>query len=388
MIHNYAADRLPVNYSDRSARVYTDSGRLEVRLCNVSKACVNSYKGFEIPNWEILGLDAQKDYNMLRHPDELEKAVSTFNMIPVIFNHPEFADTPDNPAEDKIGTTGSDAVFEYPYVKVTLSFWDAGAIAGIESGQYKELSSGYAYDADMTSGEFEGQHYDGIMRNIRANHVAQVRKGRVGSDVVVNDSINEEDERMKMNKDAISTAIKSAMPSVSDEEHAKLTSALLDLWSKHEGAEAEMMTGDEASKPEDKPSNKPEEKPMDEKPQVTGDSGMIQISKDSLNEMIIAATLEARAAERAELNAWQSAKNKVNPMFGDIAGDSAEEVFRNALKLKGIATDSIKEIAALETLVDVLAQSHTAQASQETTHIVSDSAPVDHEKINKLFGGK
>jgi len=58
------------------------------------------------------------------------------------------------------------------------------------------LSAGYYYTADMTPGTYEGVAYDGVMRNIRFNHVALVVEGRAGSDVVVGDSM----ENLTMNR--------------------------------------------------------------------------------------------------------------------------------------------------------------------------------------------
>jgi hypothetical protein len=40
----------------------------------------------------------------------------------------------------------------------------------------------------MQPGVYEGQHFDGIMTEIRGNHVALVRDGRAGGDVLVADS--------------------------------------------------------------------------------------------------------------------------------------------------------------------------------------------------------
>src|SRR5258708_19165512 len=69
-----------------------------------------------------------------------------------------------------------------------LSVWDGEAIELIDSEAQKELSSGYRYRADMTPGTFEGEQYDGVMRDIVGNHVALVKEGRAGSDVIVADS--------------------------------------------------------------------------------------------------------------------------------------------------------------------------------------------------------
>lgn len=176
-----ALDRAPEN------RTYDTFGKLHVRVSNIAKACVSPYKGSEIPNHSALGLDADKVYMLLRSPEELEKAASTFNNIPVLQRHVPV--TPDAPSQEEVvGSTGTDCIWSAPYLTNSLVVWVAEAIAGIESEEEHEISPGYAYKADMTPGSYEGLHYDGIMRNIIANHLALVSQGRQGPDVVVGDA--------------------------------------------------------------------------------------------------------------------------------------------------------------------------------------------------------
>lgn len=176
-----ALDRAPQN------REIDKFGRLHVRLSNVCKAAVNPYRGAEIPGHEALGLDPDRVYQLLRDPEEIAKAASTSNNIQILQIHiPVTADQPQK--EEVVGSTGTDAEWNAPYLTNSLVVWDKEAIAGIDSEEVEELSPGYAYEADMTSGEFEGLHYDGIMRNIVFNHVALVSKGRQGPDIVVGDA--------------------------------------------------------------------------------------------------------------------------------------------------------------------------------------------------------
>lgn len=56
----------------------------------------------------------------------------------------------------------------------------------IEGGK-KELSLGYKCHYDLTPGEWNGQHYDAIQTDLRGNHIALVKQGRMGSDVRVYD---------------------------------------------------------------------------------------------------------------------------------------------------------------------------------------------------------
>lgn len=195
--HGLAFDRATVRTIDAD-------GRMHVEISNISKATVNPYRGSEIPDWEALGLDANRIYFLLRDPHELEKAATTFNNIPLLSKHiPVSAADPQK--EFVVGATGSNASYQAPYLKNSLVVWDAVAIALIESDEQKELSSAYRYRADMTPGVYEGVAYDGVMRDIRGNHVALVEVGRAGPDVVVGDSSTlnpSEIPKMKLSKTA------------------------------------------------------------------------------------------------------------------------------------------------------------------------------------------
>lgn len=183
---------------DKSVRARDSFGRMTVEKSNISKAAVNPYYGREIPNHVALGLEPDRVYMLLRDPEEMAKAVATFNGIQVLWKHDGNLRATNPLPELVVGTTGTDAVFDEPYLRNSLVIWDADAIHAIELDVQKELSSAYAYDADMTSGMFGGVKYDGVMRNIRGNHVALVTEGRAGPDVVVGDSKLLENPKMKL----------------------------------------------------------------------------------------------------------------------------------------------------------------------------------------------
>jgi hypothetical protein len=132
------------------------------------------------------GLDPDRVYQLLRDPDELAKGAPTFNNIPMLSRHvPVTAD--DHKPDLVIGSTGADAVSGAPHLRNSLVIWARDAIDDVEDEKKKELSSAYRYRADMTPGIYEGVRYHGIMRDIVGNHVALVKEGRAGSDVVVGD---------------------------------------------------------------------------------------------------------------------------------------------------------------------------------------------------------
>ena len=168
-------------------RRYDADGRLHILRTPISKATVNPYYGREIPNAAELGLEPERVYYLLRDPGELAKAAPSFARVQLMFKHT--AVSADDPKQDSIaGTIGSEVAFEAPYLIADLCIWDAEAIAGVETETVQELSSSYRYRADMTPGMYEGQRYDGVMRDIQGNHVALVKAGRAGSDVKAADS--------------------------------------------------------------------------------------------------------------------------------------------------------------------------------------------------------
>jgi len=175
-------------------RRYDADGRLHILRTPISKATVNPYYGREIPDSDKLGLEPEQVYYLLRDPGELAKAAPSFARNQLMFVHT--AVSADDPKQGSIaGTIGSDVEFQAPYLIADLCIWDVEAIAGVETDTVRELSSSYRYRADMTPGMYEGQRYDGVMRDIQGNHVALVKSGRAGSDVMAAD--NELEKKME-----------------------------------------------------------------------------------------------------------------------------------------------------------------------------------------------
>lgn len=186
------SDRMALDRSP-SVRNYDADGHLHVTRTPISKANVCEYYGHEIPDAEQLGLQADRKYRLLRHPEELAKAAASSNGKQLLLGHVPVS--ADDPQKDKqVGSTGTDAEYEHPFLYNSLHLHDREGIDAIEDADKnpkhgaKELSSAYRYRADMTPGVYEGAGYDGVMRDIDFNHVALVPEGRAGADVVVGDS--------------------------------------------------------------------------------------------------------------------------------------------------------------------------------------------------------
>lgn len=351
-----AKDRLSLA-QDRSLRSYDQDGRLHVESSNISKATVNPYYGGEIPNYRQLGLEPKKVYYLLRDPEELEKAAPTFNNLPLLNKHiPVSADEPQK--EMIAGTTGSDTVFEDGYLKCSLAVWDAEAIAGIESGEQVELSSAYRYTADMTAGEFEGRHYDGVMRDIVGNHVALVDVGRAGRDVVVSDAdpFNKKENTMKLKAGAkarIQAAVQPLLAQDAELSPDELLQVIGSLNNEVRTAQDDGKelppenvenVGTDGDGQDDGENNtapaedeEPEKTAEDEAPEAPEGGAPKPAQDAAISKMAMDAAIQkAVAAERKRAQALAAAQREVAHIVGDVAMDNAADVYKFALEQSGI----------------------------------------------------
>ena len=173
---------------EASTRRKDANGFLHVGLSPITKEQVVDYYGIEIPDWKDLGLEPTKKYRGYRPADEIQKGAETFNGLPLLLDHhPESAEKPQK--EHRVGSVGTDAEWKEPYLFNTMTITDKAAIDAVENGDYRQISCAYRYAPDFTPGEFSGDPYDFVMRDIQGNHVALVQKGRAGPDVIVADSV-------------------------------------------------------------------------------------------------------------------------------------------------------------------------------------------------------
>ena len=188
-----------VSFRD-SVRSIDDNGFLHVAISNISKEQVAPYMGHEIPNYERLGLKPDEIYHVYRPAEELKKAVISSNGIPIQLDH--HADYADAPAKNtRVGSTGTDGIFNAPYLQNSLHIQDSDAIKRINDGSMRELSLGYRYTPVKKSGVFGGEKYDLVMTDISCNHLALVEEGRAGHDVIVKDSKLEINEDQSMDQE-------------------------------------------------------------------------------------------------------------------------------------------------------------------------------------------
>jgi hypothetical protein len=407
-----------------SVRRVDENGFLHVEMSNISKANVCGYFGQEIPGWRDMGLDPNREYQLYRDPEELTRAAPSFNNLFLLSEHlpvmPE-----ELPKELIIGSTGTDATFEAPYLKNSLVVQDAAYIDAIGAGRQRELSCGYRYRADMSPGVTpEGLQYDGVMRDIIGNHVALVIEGRAGPDVVVGDEVMKLKSRTAL---MISGALQSHIrpllaadakvdiaPALADVTSAsmaadgapkELAAKIAKLVKPHLAADASLdadalagyiasitplamdedkideLAGDEDEDDDDKTANDedPDAKEKGDGDDLCEDGDDEDDDKkpamDSATVKKLIAAAEQRGAARTA--AIEVAKRDVMPHVGEVIGmDSAEAIYGFALKSKGVDTKGVPA-SAFKAMVKMLPTDKP---------MATDSRPAFGEgKLAKMF---
>ena len=401
---------------DFTARTYDNVGRLHINRSHISKACVNPYYGREIPGWEALGLDPDKIYYLLRDPEELKKGASTFERIPILSKHVPVS-AKDLPTELIVGSVGSDVEFLYPYLDADTSYWDATAIAGIETDQVREHSCAYHYTPVMSPGIFEGVHYDGVMTEIKGNHLALVEAGRAGSEVLAADSKLGElpMKQTKLGK-ALTVALTTAFPKLGaklamdsslptlkligearhttfDKAEATKQILALDAEAPKEQVKAVMDALVDVDDPEPtKKENEGEEEPAkdckecggkdskhakdckmgkdkaakdaeedDEEDDDKEEKKAAKDKKGAKDKAAMDAAIDLKVdAFKVQLREADEARREVRPVVGEvIAQDSAEQIYGFALDYMKVERKGVTGVPALKALF-TLAKSHQA----------------------------
>jgi hypothetical protein len=392
-----------------TARTFDENGYLHVSTSNITKEQVVPYIGNTIPGWQDLGLKPKAIYQIYRPAEEIEKAVDTFNGLPLSLDHWEM-DASNMPKDKIVGSLGTDAAFDAPYLTNSLTVTDADAIERIKSGEFRDLSAGYLCDVVMESGIFDGKSYDGRMKNIRGNHVALVREGRAGHDVRVADSAMEGGENM-------GNAWKTLF--------FELTEAL-----KNGGDTVEEIKKEEIMKEDSAPDMTNTSPAVENAPEVateTKDEEPVDVLADELREAMKAAGLdpEDKAAQKAfiagmayrEANdakeeapaedackakdeetadacakdsapvfdkamaaALYAAAEEVAPYVGKISNpfafDSAADIYKKALDAKGVEVAGV-DPSAFGAMVKMLTKAAP----------IMDAAPVEEDPMNDILRG-
>lgn len=107
---------------------------------------------------------------------------------PLTNGHPDTFVNADNWKQHAIGDVGDEFLRDGEFIRVPIKLMDGEAIKQVRAGKV-QLSVGYTSDILWEAGKTQdGQDYDAIQENIRANHVALCDRARGGPMLSIGDS--------------------------------------------------------------------------------------------------------------------------------------------------------------------------------------------------------
>lgn len=143
-----------------------------------------------------------------RSPEEVfaEAAVDSLRVAPLTNDHPSEMVNLDNAKELVVGyPSGVVENVDNKFTKTHIIVFDKDTIKDIENGR-REISLGYSAKLELVSGEYNGEKYDAVQKEIKINHIALVDRARGGPELrlrtdsafqIINDS-EKEGESMKI----------------------------------------------------------------------------------------------------------------------------------------------------------------------------------------------
>jgi hypothetical protein len=322
---------------------------------------------------------------LYRDPVELEKAAPTFRNLQLLAMHTRVTAN-DAKKHITVGTVG-DVSFDGKYlVADQLTVWDASGIKLVETEEARELSSSYHYRAEMTPGvSLDGVAYDGVMRDIKGNHVALVREGRAGHDVAVNDALPSELSKMFKRPHLLALLIARGIVEQPTDETARvaLDEKLSAMTAKDADPDEDMEDDPENPGKRRKKANPGPGRAgvaggalaSDEQIAVAVDAAIKAkgyVSADEAQRLANDAAARAETNAVARVNALHTARDAVKPLVGVVALDSADAVYEFALKQSGVALDGVHASAYPALVAQVVARKSATPAPAK--HVIAADA--------------
>lgn len=243
----------------------------------ISKAGIFEYYGRNID----ASLEPDKLYRVLRAPEELSRpeTIESFKLVPWIDEHvmlgPDGSgmEAPENKGIE--GVIGENVYYDASsgYLRANIKVFSNNMQELHQAGK-RELSAGYRCKYKKIAGVWNGQPYDVIQTDIRGNHLALVKQGRMGPDVAVLDHLFQftfdareapmaMDPEMKKEMDALTKAVADGIKAMD----AKLDEGMKAIDKRAKDAEEKMdkECKDRAAKDADEDKKEEEKKAEDKK---------------------------------------------------------------------------------------------------------------------------
>lgn len=227
-----------------------DTGKMTVFNCPITAEAVDTYLGREVPDFEQLGLEPDKQYGVYRPFAEIEKAAPFFAGAELYRGHITDPTDIENNAKRLVGSVVGDLEARDGKLFSTLKINDPEAVGLIVDEICKELSCGYYYVPVLEAGVFNGRAYQIKMTDIKPDHVALVPEGRVDGALVVDSDLTDNHK-----KRGVLMSLLGELKDALGIEERKLTGgteAGREAFEKREETAKNELGIDEADRPDDK----------------------------------------------------------------------------------------------------------------------------------------
>ena len=369
------------------------NGFRDFRNCVLTGEDVARYWGYEVPDFEAYGLQADKIYYVYRPLEEIKD--SNFSNKPLLSQHVDFSAT-DYKSKFIAGTVGETEVVG-DQLKALVAFWDKKALDQVDKG-LKYLSCGYSYTPKIQSGIHNGQKYDIIMTDIIANHVAMVDNPRYKPAVVADGAFNINNLIKEIKKMSFLKNLKKLVmdtESMSFDEGIETVKSIManDKMTADEKEEAikelKGKVGDKAKdeEPEDNPSkkNKVEDNEPEEKKEKR-----TTMDADAIEAIIGKRVAEELAKHNKQSVVFDSAISDYKRLCGDInksVFDSADAVYDKILSNHNIKAEN-KTLEQKQAMVEMIPNVKRTINKTVHDHSFSDnSSSLVPEHFAKLLKG-
>lgn len=250
------------------------------------------------------------------------QTVESANNKPVTDGHPSELVTKDNVSKYQKGFTTSNAHVEGNKLYNDITITDGAMIDEINNGK-RELSIGFETNVVPESGEFNGQRYDSVQKDIKINHVAVVNRGRAGHEMRLLGDSAEAIEDEDLGEESMSVETKTVLFDDEDVEVASKDASKITKGAKKLDDKDKEIAQLKAKIAELEGKSAGNEKKADSLEKELEDY-KAKYNKDSFD-----AEVEKAATERMGL------LNKVKPYLGDeydMSGKSELDVKKDSIK--------------------------------------------------------
>ena len=369
---------------------FTDEGYLRVKA-RIARTGIQSYT------------DANGGIRLEYRPEEevaANAALDSFREKCVTKEHPPVLLDASNTKDYAIGFTSADVSYSEGFVESTLTVTDKETIDEIMRGNVREVSCGYKVDYSPEPGiTSDGQHYDGIQKNIRGNHVAIVNRARGGAQVrLMLDSADAAVNDLITHSQGAVMSANIAFDGVSFEADPALAAAISAERDDAKGSYADMKRQYEDAMAE--ASKMKEEMDAMEK-EMKGKCDSAEGRADALSEENAALKSDLEAAKQVNVDSLVEERialiDKARPSLDsafDFAGKSVREIMEASIKaVRGDANLSDRSDDYVTAMFDTLAEtaarddSGTSELRKAVASIASPmSAPSSYmEKLQNAW---